>query len=207
MATIGERLTREHPETNKGRELRVYTLKDGMMDLGLKPILSMWQASAAFVLLIACANVASLLLARGAERQREMAVRLALGASRARVVRELLIESTILAVAAVPGALAVAWLSLRLIVGYMPAKIAGSSPAGRHGCRRPARRVHLRARRGTALVFGMIPAIQAIAAAAGGHAQGRRPQRHRRRRAPAAAPRAGHRRDGARAASPRRRRH
>ena len=124
MATVGERLSREHPETNKGREVRVYTIADGMMDIGLGPILSMWQASAAFVLLIACANVASLLLARGAERQREMAVRLAIGASRARVVRELLIESGLLALAAVPGALAVAWLGLKLIVGYMPAKIA-----------------------------------------------------------------------------------
>ncbi len=124
MATVGERLAREHPETNTGRAARVYTIGDGMMDIGLRPILSMWQASAVFVLLIACANVASLLLARGAERQREMAVRLAIGASRARVVRELLIESGILALAAVPGALAVAWLSLKLIVGYMPAKIA-----------------------------------------------------------------------------------
>jgi putative ABC transport system permease protein len=162
MATIGERLTREHQETNRGRELRVYTIGDGMMDLGLKPILSMWQASAAFVLLIACANVASLLLARGAERQREMAVRLAIGASRARVVRELLIESAILALAAVPGALAVAWLGLKLIVGYMPAKIA-RFVNGWHNMDLDLRLVVFTCALAvvTALVFGLIPAIQA----------------------------------------------
>ena len=162
MATVGERLSREHPETNKGRQTRVYTIADGMMDLGLKPILSMWQASAAFVLLIACANVASLLLARGAERQREMAVRLAIGASRARIVRELLIESAILALAAVPGALAVAWLSLKLIVGYMPAKIA-RFVAGWHSMDLDVRLVVFTCALAvvTAVVFGLIPAIQA----------------------------------------------
>ena len=162
MATVGERLSREYPETNKGRQMRVYTIADGMMDIGLEPILSMWQASAAFVLLIACANVASLLLARGAERQREMAVRLAIGASRARVVRELLIESGLLALAAVPGALAVAWLSLKLIVGYMPAKIA-RFVAGWHNMDVDVRLVVFTWALAivTALVFGLIPAIQA----------------------------------------------
>ena len=162
MATVGERLSREYQETNKGREVRVYTIADGMMDAGLGPILSMWLASASFVLLIACANVASLLLARGAERQREMAVRLAIGASRARVVRELLIESGLLALAAVPGALAAAWLGLKLIVGYMPAKIA-RFVNGWHNMDVDLRLIAFTSALAViaALVFGLIPALQA----------------------------------------------
>jgi putative ABC transport system permease protein len=162
MATVGERLSREYQETNKGREVRVYTIADGMMDAGLGPILSMWLASASFVLLIACANVASLLLARGAERQREMAVRLAIGASRARVVRELLIESGLLALAAVPGALATAWLGLKLIVGYMPAKIA-RFVNGWHNMDVDLRLIAFTSALAViaALVFGLIPALQA----------------------------------------------
>jgi putative ABC transport system permease protein len=162
MAIVGDRLARDHPDTNKGREARVYTLGDGMMDIGIGPILSMWQASACFVLLIACANIASLLLARGAERQREMAVRLAIGASRARVVRELLIESGLLALAAVPAALAVAWVGLKLIVAYMPAKIA-RFVAGWHAMDVDLRLIAFTSALAivTALVFGLIPAIQA----------------------------------------------
>jgi putative ABC transport system permease protein len=161
MAVIGDRLTTEHPETNKGRVARVYTLPQGMRDLGTGPFLSMWQASAIFVLLIACANVANLLLARGAERQREMAVRLAIGASRARVIREHLIESGLLAVAAVPLALTLAWAGLKSIVSYMPPKIArfvdGWYTIDVDG-RLIGFTIFLAC--ATALFFGLIPALQ-----------------------------------------------
>jgi putative ABC transport system permease protein len=162
MAVVGERLEREHPDTNRGREARVYTLAEGMRDIGLGPILSMWQAAACFVLLIACANVASLLLARGAERKREMAVRLAMGASRARVVRELLIESAILAVAAVPAALLVAWASLRTMTTYMPARIA-RFVAGWHQVDLDGRLVAFTVllALATAVIFGLVPAFHA----------------------------------------------
>jgi putative ABC transport system permease protein len=161
-AAVGERLAREHPDPNRGREVRVYTLAEGMMDIGLGPILSMWQASACFVLLIACGNVASLLLARGAERQRELAVRLAIGASRARVVRELLIESAMLALAAVPAALAVTWASLKLIQAYMPAKIA-RFVAGWHQMDVDVRLLAFTTGLAivTAILFGLVPALQA----------------------------------------------
>ena len=123
MAVINDRLAEQHPDTNRGFDVRVYTLAQGMMDIGIGPILALWQASAAFVLLIACANVANLLLARGAERAREMSVRLAIGASRLRIVREQLIESTIVSLVAVPVALAIASVSLDALRNSMPAKI------------------------------------------------------------------------------------
>jgi len=162
MNVIGDRLTREHPDTNRDRVMQVFTLGQGMGDIGVGPIMALWQASAAFVLLIACANVASLLLARGVERQREMAVRVAMGASRVRVVRELLIESGLLAIAAVPAALAVAWASLKLIVAYMPPTIA-RFVAGWNEMDVDLRLIAFTGALAiaTAIVFGLVPAMQA----------------------------------------------
>ncbi|HEX5761219.1 MAG TPA: ABC transporter permease [Thermoanaerobaculia bacterium] len=123
MTVVADRLAREHPRENRDRGVRVYTLAQGMMDVGLGPMLSLWQAAAGFVLLIACANIANLLLARGAERQREVALRLALGAGRWRVVRGLLVESALLGAAAIPAALLVASISLDLVRVNLPARL------------------------------------------------------------------------------------
>jgi putative ABC transport system permease protein len=161
MAVIGERMSREHPDTNRDRKARVYTLSEGMTDAGVGPVLAMWQASALFVLLIACANVANLLLARGAERQREMAVRLAIGASRIRIVREMLLESIVLGLVAVPMAIFLAWGFLKLLVQFMPAKIA-RFVAGWYEIDVDGRMIFftIAIGLGAAVIFGLVPALQ-----------------------------------------------
>ena len=123
MSVLAARLAREYPEANRDHGVRVYTLTRGMLDEGTGPMLSLWQASAVIVLLIACANIANLLLARAAERRHETGVRLALGASRGRIIRESLTESVLLALLAVPPALGFAWASLYAIRVSMPANI------------------------------------------------------------------------------------
>jgi putative ABC transport system permease protein len=123
MAVIAQRLAREHPDTNRQLGVRMYTLSGGMTDVGLPPILALWQAAGLFVLLIACANIANLLLARGAERGREIAIRLALGSSRARIVRDSFLESGLLALAAMPLALVIASAFLRLLYVFMPGRV------------------------------------------------------------------------------------
>ena len=128
MAVVAERLQQQYPATNRDRGVRVYTFADGMLDPAITPILALWQAAALFVLIIGCSNVMNLLLARGAERQRDIAVRLAMGADRRRVVRELLIESAILALAAIPLTVLFAWVALDALKGSMPASIARFVP-------------------------------------------------------------------------------
>ena len=123
LSLIASRLAREYPQANRDHGVRVYTLTQGMLDEGTGPLLSLWQASAFIVLLIACANIANLLLARASERRHETGVRIALGATRGRIARESLIESTLLALIAVPPALGFAWLSLYAIRISMPANI------------------------------------------------------------------------------------
>ena len=162
MDVIATRLAQEYPDANRDRGVGVYTLTQGMMDEGLGPILSLWQASAFIVLLIACANIANLLLARAAERRRETAVRLALGASRGRVVRELLTESALLAMIAVPPALGFAWVALYFMRVSMPANIIRFVPGFESlGPDLRLLAFTLGLALATAVIFGILPALQA----------------------------------------------
>ena len=123
IAVIAGGLREQYPAENGPWQTQVELISNGLNDPGSGTLILVWQLSALLVLLIACANAASLLLARGAARTREIAVRLALGASRWRLIRQMLLESVVLAMLAVPVSLAIAWGMLRVLKSNMPSAI------------------------------------------------------------------------------------
>ena len=124
MERISSRLATEHPDTNSGYGVNVMPLSRAMIDIGLPAVMVVLQVAVGLVLLIAGANVANLLTVRGAVRQRELTLRLAIGASRWRIVRQLTVESVILASLGVLLALPIAWGGLRIMKSFMPPEIA-----------------------------------------------------------------------------------
>ena len=156
LNTIAARLEQQYPDTNTGRRLRVEALRESVVGQ-VRPILLTLLGAVGFVLLISCANVANLLLTRSAGRRKEMAIRTALGAGRARILRQLFTESAVLALAGgVVGLLLAIW-GTSLISSYIPEGIPRMGELGIDG------RVllfTLGASLLTGVFFGLAPALQ-----------------------------------------------
>lgn len=158
MDALALRLREIHPfHANQKTEILVLGMHQAVVSHARPGLLAL-LGSVAFVLVIACANVANLLLVRGAEREREIAIRTALGSGRGRIVRQMLTESAVLSFAGAALGVLLAWWGLRIIVALSPGNLPRIETVAIDG---RALVFAATIAVGTALAFGMAPALRA----------------------------------------------
>jgi putative ABC transport system permease protein len=185
LARQAIRLEQEYPATNLGRSFTLVRLREQQAGFTM-PFAALFQGASALALLLACANVGAILVARALARRREISLRMALGASRGRLARQLLAESMALALLGLLPAVAVAGLAVRLIRTSVPPDIT-KYLAGWHDIRLDERALLFGAATAilTALVTGLAPALGAgrfglaFALRDGGHGTAGEPGRRR----------------------------
>ncbi|HEY5906919.1 MAG TPA: ABC transporter permease, partial [Vicinamibacteria bacterium] len=158
VKALAERLAQEHPLSNARQSMTVETLADVLVG-EMRPALLLLLGAVVFVLLIACVNVANLLLARGAARQKEIAVRMALGARRGRLVRQLLTESMLLSVSGGLLGIALAYAGVRALVASLPANVPRADEIRIDG---QVLGFTVALALLTGLAFGLVPALRTV---------------------------------------------
>jgi len=162
ISALARELEQQYPDDNAGIGVQLVALDEQIVG-SARPVLRLLMATVAFVLLITCANVAGLLLARSVQRQKEISIRVALGARRARILRQMLTESILLAlIGGTVGTLLAVWL-VPAIVGLIPQAALTSMPTLQDlhvnaGVLAFSLAISLL----TGILFGIIPALQIL---------------------------------------------
>lgn len=156
MTTVSARLQRQYPETNENWSVELVGLQDQLVS-GSRTALLVFMGAVGLVLLVVCANIANLLLSRAATRDREMAIRASLGASRGRLFRQAMVESVVLALAGGMLGMLIATWGVALLPGLLPPDVPRASEvAVSPRVLAFAAAVSL----GTGVLFGLAPALR-----------------------------------------------